>query len=557
MGVGEATKEERFVRGVDRLRDFLEKERLPLAVAFVYVIILALIRDLAEYYLLDPNFVSTAHPWIFSIAHHVAFYVVVYLGLILLLSAFSGRGLRRSISFITIIYAIIVLPPFLDYFVFGLRESYAYFDWTEFINAILHFSGAKFHPGQGVEVLFVLVGMGSYVFWCHREKLGSQPSRTFALTRLALFIIFALSGMFFLATPEAYLPVGFVDGAPKFPNWDATRYNLYHIYLLAYYVVVAAMITVALGLTVLRKSIMAVFRSMRPFQTLFFAGIVLAGMAMGWSAAGGYELVSRILERPYWANLGILGVSLFASLALWQANTIWNDISDLKMDVPSPRRSVLSGVVPYEMAKSVSLCLAISGVGLAFILSLQLGLIACAILLLGAAYSFPPLRLKEQLLRPLIMGLGTFLAFLFGYLTPFGSIGYVKPDLVGPYLTGDIIASSITFTALQVGLCMLLGLLVGSMVTDADGYEEDKRGGVRTIYTMLGMDRGILVVSMLVFLCSMLPFLLFHDLMDILFFPAVGIVAAVVFWRYRSSRATMLVAMVGLLYAAARLFTVL
>jgi len=557
MGAGEATIEARFVRGVDRLRDFLEKERLPLAVAFIYVIILAVVRDLAEYYLLDADFVNTAHPWIFSIAHHVAFYVVVYLGLVLLLSAFSGRGLRRSIAFITIIYAIIVLPPFLDYFVFGLRESYAYFDWTEFINAILHFSGAKFHPGQGVEVLFVLVGMGSYVFWCHREKLGSQPSRTFALTRLALFIIFALSGMFFLATPEAYLPVGFVDGVPKFPNWDSTKYNLYHIYLLAYYVVVASMITVAIGLTVLRSRMLAVFRSMRPFQTLFFAGIVLAGMAMGWSAAGGYELVEKVLERPYWANLGVLGVSLFASLALWQANTIWNDISDLKMDDPAPRRSVLSGVVPMDMAKQVSFSLAIAGVALASMLSLQLGLIACAILLIGAAYSFPPLRLKEQLLRPLIMGLGTFLAFLFGYLTPFGSISYVKPDLVGPYLTGDMVASSITITALQVGLCMLLGLLVGSMVTDVDGYEEDKRGGVRTIYTLLGMEKGVAAVSVLVFLCSMLPFLLFHDLMDLVFFPAIGILAAIVFWRKRSSKATMLVALLGLIYAAARLFTVL
>jgi 4-hydroxybenzoate polyprenyltransferase len=300
-----------------------------------------------------------------------------------------------------------------------------------------------------------------------------------------------------------------------------------------------------------------ILRSMRPFQTFFFAGIVLAGMAMGWTAAGGYALVASVLERPFWANLGIVGVSLFASLALWQATTIWNDLSDLKMDRPSPRRSLLIGVIPLALARQISICLAITGLTLAFLLSITLGVIASVILLLGLAYSFPPLRLKEQLLRPLIMGLGTFLAFLFGYLTPFGVIGYVGPGLTGPFLTGDITSASLTITSLQVGLCMLIGLLVGSMVTDVDGYGEDKEGGVRTIYTMLGMDRGVTFVSVLIFLSSLLPLLLFHDIVDMVFFPAIGVVAAFIFRRYRKSRSTMLVAMIGLLFAGVRLVMVL
>jgi 4-hydroxybenzoate polyprenyltransferase len=557
MGAEGASIAERFVRGVDRLRDILEKERMPLATAFLFVIVLATVRDISEYYLLDPDFVSTAHPWIYSMAHHVAFYVVVYLGLVLLLAAFSGRGLRRSLAFITAIYAIIVLPPFLDYFVFGVRESYSYFDWTEFINAILHFSGAKFHPGQGFEVLFVLVGMGSYIFWSQREKLDQQPDRSFALMRLAFYIIFALSGMFFVATPQAYLPVGFINGVAEFPNWLSTRYNLYHIYLLAYYVAVAFLITFILGLTVLKKEMKTVFRGMRPFQTLFFAGIVLAGMAMGWTYSGGYELVSHILDRPYWANLGLLGVSLFASLSLWQATTIWNDLSDLKMDRPAPRRTLLTGVIPLPFARQISYCLAITGMTLAFLLSFALGAMAAAILLLGWAYSYPPLRLKEHLLRPLIMGLGTFLAFLFGYLTPFGVIDYVSWNHTGAFLTGEMMSASLSMTAIEVGLCMLFGLLVGSMVTDVDGYAEDLAGGVKTVYTMRGMDQGTTIVAVLIFLASLLPLILFQDFIDLLFFPVIGAAAAYIFWRLRSSRATMVVALVGLIFAAYRLIMIL
>ncbi len=139
----------RFSAKGDALIAFLEKERLPVIGIFVYVILLALGRDLSEYFLLDADFVNTVHPWIFSIAHHVSFYVVVFLGLVLLLTAFSGRGFRRSLNLITNIYWLILIPPFLDHFVFGLNESYAYFSWTEFVNAFLHFQGRTSIPDRG------------------------------------------------------------------------------------------------------------------------------------------------------------------------------------------------------------------------------------------------------------------------------------------------------------------------------------------------------------------------------------------------------------------------
>ncbi|OPY33382.1 MAG: bacteriochlorophyll/chlorophyll a synthase [Methanomassiliicoccales archaeon PtaU1.Bin124] len=553
MGVDGATVGQRFVSGVDRIRDIAEKERLPLALAFLYVIVLATIRDLSEYYLLDPNFVNTAHPWIFSIAHHVAFYVVVYLGLVLLLAAFSGRGLRKAIAFITFIYALILVPPILDKFLFGVTDSYSYYDWTEFINAILHFSGTKFHPGQGIEVVLVLFAMGAYIFWCQRDKLDRQPDRIFALTRLGLFIVFALAGMFFLATPAAYLPVGFTEGIAQFPNYASTRYNLYHLYLLAYYLLVAAALTFVIGVTVLRKNMVAVARSMRPLQTAFFAAILLAGMTMGWTNVGDLNLVTHVLDPPYWANLGPLGVSVIAALMIWQSTTIWNDVADLKMDLPTPRRSILVGAVPLDLAKQMSYCLAIAGVLLAFLLSWTLGLIAVVILFIGWAYSYPPLRLKEQLLRPLTMGIGTFLAFLFGYLTPYGQVNYVKWQYIGPYLTGNMLTASLSMTALEVGLCMLVGLFVGSMVTDVDGYSEDKKGGVKTVYTIIGIEKGASVVSVLIFFSSLLPLFLFQTTIDLVFFPTLGVLAAILFKKYLSSKVVMLVAFVGLVYAALRL----
>src|SRR5271157_5804182 len=105
----------RFTEKVDRFVAWLEKDRLSIIAIFAYVVIVAAIRDLLEYFLLDQPFVTTPHPWIFSIAHHVSFYVVVFLGLIFLLSAFSGRGVRRVTNFVVMFWWIIILPPVIDH----------------------------------------------------------------------------------------------------------------------------------------------------------------------------------------------------------------------------------------------------------------------------------------------------------------------------------------------------------------------------------------------------------------------------------------------------------
>ncbi len=72
--------EGRFSAAVDRLVLFLERARFSLLGIFLYILIRSIIRDLSEYYLLDREFVISPHPWIFSMAHHVAFYFLVLLG---------------------------------------------------------------------------------------------------------------------------------------------------------------------------------------------------------------------------------------------------------------------------------------------------------------------------------------------------------------------------------------------------------------------------------------------------------------------------------------------
>ena len=120
------------------------------------------------------------------------------------------------------------------------------------------------------------------------------------------------------------------------------------------------------------------------------------------------------------------------------------------------------------------------------------------------------------------------------------------------YLTGDNGVAPLSLTAFMIGAVIFLGLVIGSMVTDVTGYEEDKKAKVRTVYTLLGLDRGTALVSTLIMAASITPVILFSNAIDVLVFPALGILAALTFFQYRNPRLVMFIALVGFAYATVR-----
>ncbi|MGD0818148.1 MAG: UbiA family prenyltransferase [Methanomassiliicoccales archaeon] len=537
----------------DGLIAFLEKERLPVIGIFVYVILLALGRDMAEYYLLDADFVNTVHPWIFSIAHHVSFYVVVFLGLVLLLTAFSGRGFRRSLNLITNIYWLILIPPFLDHFLFGLNESYAYFSWTEFVNAFLHFQGRTFHPGQGLEIVAFLFALFSYVIWTQRHSLSFIKERAVTLLRVFFLVLFTIVSMFIVATPGAYLPVGNIEGVPAFPYFDQTKYFQFHLFLVMYYLLAGLLLVTVIAYLAMKGSFRRQIASMRPFQTLFFGMIVAGGMVVGWRAVNP-DLVMSITQTPYWVNFTSVILSIASALLAWQVSTIWNDIADSRFDDPSKTwRTVASGTVDRGTMLQASIVMMLVALSVALLLSFIGFLILAAVFVISYLYSFRPVRFKDQVLSPALIGIGAALAFFYGYLTPYTVVETMyQYDTPVHFLTGAVGVASMSLTAFMIGAVIFLGLVIGSMVTDVSGYEEDKKANVRTVYTLLGLDQGTVLVSALILAASLTPLILFSKFGDVIFFPAMGILAAANFYKYRIPRLVMLIALVGFVYATLR-----
>ncbi len=542
-----------FSRKIDSLIHFMERHRLPPHGTFLYVTLVALIRDLSEYFLLDQAFVTSPHPWIYSIAHHVSFYLVVFVGLILLLSAFSGRGLRKSTNFISSFWWIIILPPYIDHFIFGWEISYSYLSPTEFLNAFFHFSGQTFHIGQGLEVVVVLFAIFGYAIWTQRNKLATIEERVITFFRIGLLMFFTFLALFLMATPAAYIPVGSSGGVPDFPAFDLTKYYQYHLFLVAWYLVLGAALVIGLAYITLRDSFVKLLTSMRPFQTMFFGAIVAAGLVTSWRGTGDISLITSIFERPYWVNLEFVILAIFSAVLAWLVSVMWNDLSDRETDLPGGKRFLLSKKIGVSTFWQLSLVLATTSVILSYLLSMQQSVLIIIILALSYTYSFPPFRFKDHVMSPFLIGLGTFLAFLFGSLTPFSQVmEFTSGGVFLPHLTGEVVFPSPGMEVFHIGLYMFIGLVIGSMVTDVDGYQEDLEAGVKTVYTVLGLERGVKYLSVFILLASLTPLAIFNQWPDLFFFPLLGVITSLLFFRYKTSRLIFPLALVGLIYAGVR-----
>ncbi|MFA6732137.1 MAG: dicarboxylate/amino acid:cation symporter, partial [Sphaerochaeta sp.] len=75
-------------------------------------------------------------------------------------------------------------------------------------------------------------------------------------------------------------------------------------------------------------------------------------------------------------------------------------------------------------------------------------------------------RFKKALLSPLLIGMGTFLAFLYGASAPYSEIGTVG-DVA--YLTGEVIEPALVLDTVVVGAFMFIGLVVGSLFSVGSG----------------------------------------------------------------------------------------
>ncbi|MDX2972416.1 UbiA prenyltransferase family protein [Kribbella solani] len=191
----------------------------------------------------------------------------------------------------------------------------------------------------------------------------------------------------------------------------------------------------------------------------------------------GILLATRQLVPPFeeWPRL-IIGAVVLGPL-VWLAVLAVNDAYDLPSDRLNPRKSkspLLDGRITLGTAKRLAFAAAVAAVGL----SLQVGIVfALGVLLavlLGYAYSVPPVRLKTRAGFDVAVN-----ALALGAFGPLAGWAAINPDLSDfPWLMG-----------LQ-GTLAAIGLYIPTTIAD---LEADKAAGYHTIAVRFGARTTYLI----------------------------------------------------------------
>jgi 4-hydroxybenzoate polyprenyltransferase len=151
---------------------------------------------------------------------------------------------------------------------------------------------------------------------------------------------------------------------------------------------------------------------------------------------------------------------------------------------------------------------------------------------MGTIYSVPPIRFRNTAFSTTFIGIGSSIAYFIGYFTP----RYVQVGTMPPFEFVKILPSSLSAEGIEIGILIAILLSIGPLVTDFKDYESEKRVGVRSIYTIYGKEKGVSIVSILLFLSFASMLILFHKPIDFAVYIPFGLLASFLFKRYNIVR---------------------
>jgi 4-hydroxybenzoate polyprenyltransferase len=348
-------------------------------------------------------------------------------------------------------------------------------------------STEKAGKGIHLEITLILLLSGFYVLFKSRSLWRSVA------TALSLYVLVAI-----VSTPRLYLPLPSLK--------ETSLFESRHIIYLLFYFVEATLLGAIFLWRLNRNFPRALFQALSSFRTLHF--LLMVGIGVFFNPV--LELF-RIPDSIYFM------IATIVMIFLWLATLLVNDVYDLKIDtISNPQRPLVSGLISPVEYLNLGFCLFL----LALYASLVLGVISYVIALMivfsGVCYSVPPLRIRNRMFHNLFIGWGSVLAFLFGY--------FIQADISHLSLSGEV---------MMLVLLIFLALSAGSVTKDLKDYEGDRQSGVKTIFTVCGLKKGMRISSVLLGLSLLTPLLLFHRLLDFFVLGLIALIIPILFAKFK------------------------
>lgn len=469
-----------FFLSAEKIINRIENFKINAFALIVYLSFLISLRELLEQLFFEKSYS------IYQYLHHFFFYFLVLMAGILVISLIGKINIIKTTLIVSSGFIFITLPPMIDHFI-SLRSSpYEYILPREFVKNIATFFLFTPKAGLGIsfEIASILVLASFYVLVKSRSIFRAL------LTGLTLYLFVGLS-----VTPRLYLPI------PNMTKLSIWQYR--HVIYSSFYFALSIILGLFFLYRINKAFPKALLKELNSFRTLHFILMVNIGVY--------FNKTLSLMEYPDFLYILLTNILI---VFLWLSTLLINNVYDLPIDkVSNPNRPLVKGEVSPSAYLSLSFVLSIIGLLVSIILGIIPFVLTLIILLSSLAYSMPPLRLRKKLLSNLFIGWGSSLAFFIGYFTK-----------------TKISEISINSDTLFLAFLIFITFSFGPLTKDLKDYHGDLQYGVKTFFTIYGIHKGKRIVSILFGFSLLVPLLLFHKIIDVIFLVLASVLISILFY---------------------------
>jgi len=464
----------------ERIIDRVENFKVNALILTLYLCFLISVREVFEQLFFEKSYS------VYQFIHHFFFYLLVLMAGILAISFIGKTEIIKTTLIVSSGYFLIILPPLIDRFILLRRFPYEYILPKEFVKNLITFFLSTTKPGLGImaEIAAILVLASFYVLIKSRSLLRAL------LTGLVIYLMGGIS-----AAPRLYLPI------PSMKNlliWQSR-----HIIYFSFYLGLCIILGILFLYRINKALPKAILKELSSFRTLHFILMVIAGVYF-----------NRTLSFLRFPDFLYILVSIILMVIIWLSTVLVNNVYDLPIDrISNPNRPLARGDIGPSLYLNLGLVFSVIALSVSIALWIIPFILTLISLLSSLAYSMPPLRLRKRLFSTLFIGWGSSMAFLIGYFN------HTRISNI-----------SISSDALFLALLIFIAFSVGPLTKDLKDYEGDLKHGVKTFFTVYGIEKGTKIVAVLLGISLLIPLLLFHTIMDIIFFGLLSSIISSVFY---------------------------
>ena len=404
------------------------------------------------------------------LVHYSLFFINLALSLVLLMYFFTRESIGKIIRIVFAGFMILPIVPVIDlllsggsgypmsYLIPGKHQHLL----SGFLLLGAPFEGQGITPGQRIEIVSVLLMTGFYGY----VKTASVL-RSVWLALLTYTVIFSFMSVLFV------IKILFsIFGSP-------VQYS--HELMVWFYLLLFLPLSQAVFYFYNKKYFIEIWKDSRPSRTMHFLLMPLLGFVLAMNHA---------LQWPsfHLSWVFILPAVIFGFLF----SIIVNNREDYEIDVVSNKdRPTVTKSIPDADYQLLSwACL-----GLSLIYAMAANFLCFLTMAVWVGnyylYSSPPFRLKQvPLISKMLIAVNSLLLFGWGY-------SLLLPKIEIPY-------PIIFFFLICVSACMNF--------IDIKDYEGDKKAGIRTLPTILGLERSKRVIGVIFISTYLLTFFLIRDI---------------------------------------------